>query len=52
MKSETITIRECNCPFLEVVKETTLPCRLEAEFYRRLFNSMIERTSYIAEGDY
>ncbi len=51
-ESGTITIRECNCPFREVVKETTLPCRLEAEFYRRLFNSKVERTSYIVEGDF
>ena len=48
----TVNIRECNCPFNEVVKETTLPCRLEAEFYKRLFNRKIERTSYIVEGDF
>ncbi|MEX2435935.1 MAG: DeoR family transcriptional regulator, partial [Balneolaceae bacterium] len=28
----TITIKECNCPFSEVVKETRLPCKLEAMF--------------------
>lgn len=50
--NEKITIKECNCPFSEVVKETRLPCKLEAEFYRRLFNDEVERTSYIAEGDF
>lgn len=48
----TVHIRECNCPFIEVIKETRLPCKLEAEFYKRLFDSDVERTSYIAEGDY
>lgn len=48
----TITIKECNCPFSEVVKETRLPCKLEAMFYRRLFNKQVERTSYIADGDF
>ncbi|MEX0778617.1 MAG: winged helix-turn-helix transcriptional regulator [Balneolales bacterium] len=47
-----IAIRECNCPFREVVKETQLPCKLEAEFYERLFGGKVERTSYIAAGDY
>ncbi|REL38602.1 DeoR family transcriptional regulator [Rhodohalobacter sp. SW132] len=48
----TITIKECNCPFREVVKETRLPCKLEAMFYRKLFNKNVERTSYIADGDF
>lgn len=48
----TITIKECNCPFSEVVKETRLPCKLEAMFYRKLFNKNVERTSYIADGDF
>ncbi|MGM0459901.1 MAG: helix-turn-helix transcriptional regulator [Bacteroidota bacterium] len=51
-KDGTITIKECNCPFSEVVKETRLPCKLEAMFYRKLFNSNVERTSYIADGDF
>lgn len=46
------TIKECNCPFSEVVKETRLPCKLEAMFYRKLFNENVERTNYIAEGDF
>lgn len=51
-KNGTITIKECNCPFSEVVKETQLPCKLEAMFYRKLFGEEVERTSYIAEGDF
>lgn len=47
-----LKVRECNCPFSEVVKETRLPCKLEAEFYRRLFGVDVERTSYIADGDH
>ncbi|MEX1136993.1 MAG: winged helix-turn-helix transcriptional regulator [Balneolales bacterium] len=51
-KGSDLIIRECNCPFREVVKETRLPCKLEAEFYERLFGGKVERTSYIAEGDH
>lgn len=47
-----VTIRECNCPFSEVIKETRLPCKLEEEFYKRLFDGRVERTHYIADGDY
>lgn len=47
--SGNLMIRECNCPFREVVKETRLPCKLEAEFYERLFDGKVERTSYIPE---
>lgn len=49
---ENLIVRECNCPFREVVKETTLPCKLEAVFYQKLFEKPVERTSYIADGDY
>ncbi len=49
---DSITIKECNCPFSEVIKETRLPCKLEAEFYERLFEKSVERTTFIAEGDY
>ncbi len=49
---ESLTVRECNCPFSEVVKETRLPCKLEEMFYKKLFNENAERTSYIADGDY
>lgn len=51
-ENETLTIKECNCPFSEVVKETRLPCKLEAIFYKKLFNEKTERTTHIAEGDY
>ena len=48
----SLTVKECNCPFSEVIKETRLPCKLEEMFYKKLFNDKAERTSYIAEGDY
>lgn len=51
-ENRTLTVRECNCPFSEVVKETRLPCKLEAMFYKKLFNEEAERTSYLAEGDH
>ena len=47
-----ITVRECNCPFREVVKETRLPCQLEAEFYQKLLHPEAGRTTYIADGDF
>lgn len=46
-----LEIKECNCPFSDVVKETRLPCKLEAMFYKSLFGKA-ERTTHIAEGDY
>ena len=51
-ENNTLTVKECNCPFSEVVKETRLPCKLEAMFFKKLFNKDAERTAYIAEGDY
>ena len=45
-----VTIRECNCPFPEAVKRTRLPCRLEAEFFERLFDAPPERVTYIPDG--
>lgn len=47
-----VKVKECNCPFREVVKETRLPCQLEARFYERLFNGDVERTSYMPDGDF
>lgn len=47
-----ITVKECNCPFREVVKETRLPCKLEAMFYQKLFDEEIVRTFYIPDGDF
>ena len=46
----TLTIKECNCPFPEAVEETRLPCRLEAEFFQKLLGGRLERTSYIPDG--
>lgn len=51
-KEGILCVKECNCPFREVVKVTTLPCRLEAEFYQKLFDKDVERTTFIAEGDH
>jgi predicted ArsR family transcriptional regulator len=51
-ETETLTVKECNCPFSEVVKETRLPCKLEAMFYEKLFGTEAERETYIADGDH
>lgn len=51
-RDESLTVKECNCPFSEVIKETRLPCKLEEMFYKKIFSEKAERTSYIAEGDY
>jgi predicted ArsR family transcriptional regulator len=48
---EGLVIRECNCPFAEAVKQTKLPCRLEAKFYGEIFDVTIERTGYLPDGD-
>ncbi len=45
-----ITVRECNCPFPESVKQTDAPCRLEEKFYETLFEAALERVSYIPDG--
>lgn len=50
--TDKLTVKECNCPFSEVIKETRLPCKLEEIFYKKLFNENTERTTYIAEGDH
>lgn len=51
-KQHKITVKECNCPFSEIVKETRLPCKLEALFFKKILGSSTERTTHIAEGDY
>jgi predicted ArsR family transcriptional regulator len=51
-EDETLTVKECNCPFSEVVKETQLPCKMEAKFYKKLFNERAERKTHIASGDH
>jgi predicted ArsR family transcriptional regulator len=47
-----IKVRECNCPFSDVIKETRLPCQLEHQFFQKLFDEEVERKTFIAEGDY
>lgn len=47
----TVTIQECNCPFPESVKETKIPCRLERTFFEDLFETTLDRVSYIPEGN-
>ena len=47
-----VKVKECNCPFSEVIKETRLPCKLEAMFYESIFGVNAERTTYIADGDH
>ncbi|TYP94820.1 transcriptional regulator [Fodinibius salinus] len=51
-QNQSLTVKECNCPFSEVIKETRLPCKLEAMFYEKIFDSNAKRTTYIAEGDH
>lgn len=50
--NNAVSVKECNCPFSEVIKETRIPCKLEAMFYEQLFKTRLERTHYIAEGDH
>jgi len=46
-----VTIRECNCPFPETVKQTKIPCRLERAFFEAVLETDIARVSYIPEGN-
>src|SRR5699024_3766681 len=50
--AEILTVRECNCPFSQTIKETRLPCKLEAMFYKKLFGEETNRITHIAEGDH
>ncbi len=45
-----INIQECNCPFSETIKETRLPCQLEALFFEKILNAELKRVSHIASG--
>lgn len=47
-----LTVKECNCPFSEVVKETKLPCKLEEVFFKKLFNEGVERVKHMPDGDF
>jgi predicted ArsR family transcriptional regulator len=49
-EGERITVRECNCPFPESVKQTKIPCRLERQFFETIFEAELDRVSYIPEG--
>ncbi len=49
-RNRGVTIRECNCPFPEAVKRTRFPCRLEATFYERLFDTPVVCVTYIPDG--
>lgn len=46
-----LVIRECNCPFPQTVKETRLPCKLEAQFLAKLVGAKLDRVSYIPDGN-
>lgn len=46
-----LIIRECNCPYSELLSVSRLPCQLEEQFYQKLFGSNVQRTSYIADGE-
>ena len=46
----TLVVRECNCPFKSVIRETSLPCRLEVKFYEKVFGQKVSRTSFIPDG--
>jgi len=48
---QTVTVRECNCPFPESVKQTRIPCQLEKEFYETLFRTALDRVTYIPDGN-
>ncbi len=50
--TDTIVIKECNCPFTDAVKETHLPCKLEARFLQEFFSSTLERVAYIPDGSH
>ena len=49
--SGAVIIRECNCPFKSVVRETSLPCRLETKFYEKIFGQSVTRIAFIPDGD-
>jgi len=52
VENEHIMVNECNCPFSETIKETKLPCKLEAMFFKNLLNAELNRVSYIPDGNY
>jgi predicted ArsR family transcriptional regulator len=50
VEEEQVTVRECNCPFAQIVETTDMPCTVEKCFYEALFGQA-ERTSHIPGGD-
>ena len=50
--SGTVIIEECNCPFKDAVKETRLPCKLEALFFEKILKADLKRVSHIASGNH
>lgn len=46
-----VKIQECNCPFSETIKETRLPCKLEALFFEKILQADLKRVSHIASGN-
>lgn len=46
------TIKECHCPFAQIINETTLPCELELEFLGRILGKKVSRTSYMPDGSH
>lgn len=49
-EGDQVTIRECNCPFAEIVGASDVPCASEACFYETLFDH-VERTAHIPDGN-
>ncbi len=50
-EDNTLIFKECNCPFTEAVRKTRLPCQLEAQFFEEIWESPLERVSYIPDGN-
>lgn len=51
-QNKTLSVKACNCPFGEVIKETQLPCKLEVMFYKKLFGNGVKRTKHRPDGDF
>lgn len=50
--TDAVVVEECNCPFTETVKETHLPCKLEARFLQNFFSASLKRITYIPDGSH
>ena len=49
--SSGVTVKECHCPFADVLPSSTAPCILESEFISWALKTRMERKSYIPKGD-